>query len=143
MGNLLGGWLLSLGFQRWKLVAFSAMAMGVLGVFIYAEGVPPGLKLVMAAAFTLVGGITPAALLIGVPEHAPSPAQIGTTNGTVVQGLNVGSLLAPPAFAALVSLSGDWSLSGWLFFAAGCLGLTFALALRRVEARMHSYSGTA
>jgi hypothetical protein len=51
----------------------------------------------------------------------------------VVQLLNIGSFVGPPALAVLVAHFGGWSDGRWLLLAAGSIGLLLALGLRATE----------
>ena len=132
-GNLGGGWLLKHGLPRWLLLALVSVTICLIGALIFSSGLGVGYKIILAALFSMIGGIIPAAVLSGAPVHAPSPAQLGVTNGIIVQGSNLGSLLAPPIVAFLVSHLGGWGSASYLLFAAGTLGLLLALAIRRLE----------
>jgi MFS family permease len=81
-------------------------------------------------------GLIPSAVLTGAPVFAPSPSQIGATNGIIVQGANLGSLIGPPAVAAVVAWAGGWSDARWFLFAMAAAGVVLALALGRIERRL-------
>lgn len=127
-GNLLSGWLLQKGASRGLLIAIAAATMGGLSLAIYATGLGAAANLAAAFVYSFVGGLLPAAIMGGAPVHAPSPAQIGTTNGLVLQWGNAGQLAAPPIFAALAS-AGGWSLAAWFTFALGAAGAAFGAAI--------------
>lgn len=135
-GNLLGGWLLQLGIPRWLLIAFGSGALGLLALGIFSADISDAAKLTMAAAFSTIGGFIPSSVLTGVPEHAASPGMVGTTNGMVVQGSNMGSLFAPPLFAFVLTPFGDWAQASWLFVLAGGIGVVLAVLLRHTEQTM-------
>lgn len=134
VGNPIGGWLLRF-VARWALLGLAAATLGVLAVVVFAPGVGIGLKIALAAMFSLVGGFIPAAALTGAPVFAPSPAQIGATNGIIVAGAFLGSLIGPPAVAAVVGWAGGWSDARWFLFAMAAAGVVLALALRGIERR--------
>ncbi|MBM3517394.1 MAG: MFS transporter [Alphaproteobacteria bacterium] len=133
VGNPLGAWLLQRGIERWQLMALTAAALGVMAVAIFDPGVGVIGKIALAAVFSLIGGFIPAAALTGVPVHTPAPAQLGATNGVVVQGANLGSLLGPPAFALVVESLGGFTAAGWMLLVLGVLGVLLALPLRVIE----------
>lgn len=132
-GNLSGGWLLRHGLPRWLLIALVSIILGGIGAVIFSSDLAVGIKIVLAMLFSVIGGIIPAAILSGAPVHAPSPAQIGVTNGIIVQGSNMGSLFGPPLVALLVSSLGGWNNAGWLLLCSGVLGLILALLVRTLE----------
>lgn len=135
-GNWLGGWLLHLGATRWHLPAATCTIMGLCGLGIFAEAMPDEGRIALAVFFSFIAGLLPPALLSGAPLHSPSPDLIATTNGVIVNGANIGSLLGPPAFGAVVAAMGGWQASGLMMAVAGGAGLIFAVLLGGVERRL-------
>jgi hypothetical protein len=131
-GNLGGGWLLQRGASRGLLIAVAAGAMGAMSLVVYATDLAAAWKLAAAGVYSFVGGLLPVSVMGGAPMHAPSTAQVGATNGLILQWGNAGQLVAPPIFAALAS-AGGWSLAAWLTFALGAAGVAFAAAIARHE----------
>ena len=127
-GNLWSGWLLQKGASRGLLVAIASVSMGGLSLVVYATDLGAVAKLAAAFAFSFFGGLLPAAIMGGAPVHAPSPAQIGTTNGLILQLGNAGQLAAPPIFAALAS-AGGWSTAAWFTLAVGLAGAAVGAAI--------------
>ncbi len=134
-GNLTAAWLLHRGAQRWLLIAGASAAMACLAVGALWPGAPDPARYAMCLAFSYIGGMLPAAVLAGAPVHAPRPALIGIANGAIVQGANLGSLMGPPALAALVAVTGGWHGSSWGLGAMGLAGVALAFTLRAVERR--------
>ncbi len=132
LGNLFSGWLLQQGASRGLLIAIAAATMGGLSLVIYATDLGAAAKLAAAFAYSFVGGLLPAAVMSGAPVHAPTPGQIGTTNGLVLQWGNAGQLAAPPIFAALAT-SGGWGVAAWFTFALGVAGVAIGAAIARYE----------
>lgn len=134
-GNLLGTWLMHRGAARWllNLCAFVIMGLSALGVF--SDLLNNTARLAMALAFSGLSGILPPSILSGVPVHAPAPSLVGTTNGVVVQGANIGTFAGPPLLGALVATLGGWQQASWLMPILGCAGIALALSLRAVERR--------
>jgi predicted MFS family arabinose efflux permease len=135
LGNVLGGWLLQRGVLRWQLIAAASLVMGSTSLLVYADGTPDTLRIALAFAFSLFGGLLPASILGGVPVHAPSPALIATTSGLILQCTNVGMLFAPPAFAALAAAYG-WSTAPLMIALSAALGIGCAVWLGRHEERL-------
>jgi predicted MFS family arabinose efflux permease len=135
-GNLGSGVALNRGVPRWAIIAFCSLTLGLLTLGIYDDGLPVGLRLAMAALFSGFGGAIPGAVLSGSAVHSPTPGQVGLTNGVIVQCTNLGSLVGPPAVAAVAAgAGGDFTAARWLTLAAGVAGVGVALALRGVERR--------
>ncbi len=133
-GNLMAGWLLHRGARHWSLITLAAAVMGLCCVGIFSDAVPDGFRYLLCLVFSGFGGMLPTAVLSGAPVFSPSPAQVGTTNGLLVQGSNSGQVIGPPALAAVVQFSGSWEASVWVMVVACALGVATAVfALRPVE----------
>ncbi|WP_416898387.1 MAG: CynX/NimT family MFS transporter [Minwuia sp.] len=139
IGCMGAGPVLRAGAPRWLVIAACSLTLGLLTVWIYDQSLPPVLRLVLAGVFSTVGGLIPGAALSGAAVHSPTPKQVGITNGVIVQCTNFGSLLGPPAVAAVAAAAGgDFTAARWLTLGAGIAGAMFALALRGVERRMQT-----
>lgn len=136
VGAFSAGWILRRGVPRWVLLAVCGFLMGPLGLATFSTGLPEGLAYTAALVLSLVGGLIPAVILASTPDHAPSLAQIGATNGILLHGANFGPLLGPPVFAAVVSGLGGWTAGGIAFLIIGFVSLFLALVIRRIERGM-------
>jgi len=132
-GNLAGGWLLSRGVRRWRLVAFAHLAMASASVAIFSTALPDEARYLACLLFSGLSGVLPASVFGGVPLHAPSSELIATTNGLIVQGANLGQMVGPPILAILVSRLGGWEASPIFIVGASTLGLGCALWLGALE----------
>lgn len=135
VGTTVSAALMHRGLPRWLIIAVVSLGMGLLGTASFAPSLPAFAKIALAMAASGFGGMLPAAVLAGVPAQAREPSEIATVNGVVVQLLNIGSFIGPPALAALVSHFGGWGNGRWLLLAAGLVGLALALGLRATERR--------
>jgi cyanate permease len=135
LGNLIAGWLLHRRFPRWLLMAGSAAAMGFAAVGIFDPDLSDGARYALCLAFSAVGGMPPTALRAAVPSFAPTPAQMGTTNGLLVQGLNLGNVAGPPALAAVVTVAGNWESAVELMIAAAVAMTILSLGIGAIEHR--------
>jgi len=135
-GNWFGGWLLHRGATRWHLPAVACTIMGLCGLGIFSTSMPDTGRIAFALAFSFIAGLLPPTLLAGAPLHSPSPDLVATTNGVIVNGANIGSLLGPPAFGAFVALMGGWQASGLMMAFAGAAGLFISILLGIVERRI-------
>lgn len=133
VGAIAGGWMLGRGVPRWALLGICGVATGPLGLATFALGVPPSLSYAAALGVSLIGGFVPAVVLASAPVHSPSLAQVGATNGILLHGANLGPLLGPPIFAAIVSDFGGWTAGGFFFLIAASVTPVLALAIRRIE----------
>jgi len=133
LGNLLGGALLQRGWARWRLVGGTFVAMGLCALGIYDGGLPDGVRFALVLLLNFVGGIIPASCFAGTPVHAPSPALVGTTNGFMNQGAQLGQTLTPPLVAAVVVWQAGWRAAPWVLVPLLGLGVLLSLALRARE----------
>jgi hypothetical protein len=60
---------------------------------------------------------------------------VGTINGAIVQGANIGSLTGPPAMAIMLAGFGGWAGTYWLMAVCSSLGIGLAVWLGIVERR--------
>ncbi len=134
-GNLACGRLMRRGVPRPLLIAGGLAALAVCAVGIFAPAVPDAARLPLALAFSLIGGLVPAATLAAVADHAPGPDQVSATNGVVMQGSNLGSVAGAPLLAAAVTAFGGWDQAYGMMLACGAAGLVAARLLAREEAR--------
>ncbi|MDP6255701.1 MAG: MFS transporter [Alphaproteobacteria bacterium] len=135
VGNLAASWLLHCGARRWLLLLVAFVVMLLCGAGIFTPDVPEVWKLPLAFAFNLFGGLLPVAVLAGTAAHAPSLAMVGTVNGIVVQGANIGSLIGPPAMAFMIAGFGGWAGSYWLMAVCSVVGVGLAVWLGVIERR--------
>ncbi len=140
-GNLIAGWLLHRRFPRWILMAGSAAAMGLAAVGIFDPDLSDRARYALCLVFSAVGGMPPTAIRAAVPSFAPTAAQVGTTNGLLVQGLNLGNVVGPPALAAVVTAAGNWESGVGLMTAAAAAMTILSLGVGAIEHRQRKAAG--
>ncbi len=133
IGNITGGWLLQRGLPRWQLIVGTSVVMAACVPGIYDPQAANATRYLLALGFSAVGGIIPAVCIAATPVHAPTPQLVGTTNGVVMQGSQVGQLAGPPCLALLVSQFGGWQVAPWLLVLAAAAASATALWIRRLE----------
>ncbi|MDP6476266.1 MAG: MFS transporter [Alphaproteobacteria bacterium] len=134
LGNIGGGMLLMRrGSQRWLLIGASLVVMAATVPLIFSTAVGADAKVPLAIAFSALTGLLPAACLAGAAAHAPSPAQNAMSNGFVIQGATIGSLLGPPIMGALTSSFGSWENFWWVMLIGPAIGLVLVARLRIAE----------
>jgi len=133
LGCLAGAWLLHREVARWKLLAVTFLVVAPCAAGAFSAALSPVFTVALAAIFSAVGGLLPAAVLAGTAAHAPSRDHVATVNGFVVQGSHVGVVAGPPVFAMFVATFGGWE-QGWILMAGlGIAGLAVTAGIRAVE----------
>ena len=132
-GNLLGAWLLQRGATRGGLIAGASLLMGAFGVAAFVSALPDTARYIAVLGLSLVGGIIPAAVLSASHVHARTASEIGSVQSLFVQGSNLGQFVGPPAVAALVAATGEWSMAVVVLGAAAALGSVAGLRVAHHE----------
>ncbi|HEV3009672.1 MAG TPA: MFS transporter, partial [Burkholderiales bacterium] len=135
-GNQLGGLLLKRGVPRWMVMAAGALAMGATALGFFSAALPDALRLSCVMAFSMLGGVIPAAVFSGTTVHARSQQHIGTTNGMVMQASHGAQFAIPILIAWVASRFGGWSASLQVMGALALIGIGAALAVGRFERRL-------
>ena len=133
LGNWLGGVLMRRGVPRWLLMISGTLAMGLSAIGFFPETLPDPIRYILCLFFSFCGGVQPASIAAAAPAHAPSPSQLGTTNGYWLQGSQLGILFGAPAVAAVVTATGGWAAAGPALAVGTVVNVGMALWLRRLE----------
>ena len=134
-GNLVGGWLLQRGLRRPWLIVSAIVIMGLCSAAVYSPSLPFFASYLACLVFSGCGGVLPASVMSAVPVHSPEPRLVGTTNGLIVQGSNLGQVIGPPTLALIVSAAGGWEAAPWFLGSVAVVGVFLALFLARLERR--------
>ncbi|MCC6210524.1 MAG: MFS transporter [Burkholderiales bacterium] len=132
-GNIAGGWLLSRHVRRGPLVIAACALMAACAAGMFGPWLPDGLRYLLCLAFSLCGGVIPAAIFAGLPGYARSSGHLGTANGLVVQSAQAGQFVGPLALAWLASHFGGWGATLWAILGFALGGALCGLALLRIE----------
>ena len=132
-GNWLGSWLIHKGVPRWIIIAFGSSTMGTLSLVIFGDYFSDILRYLMVLVFSFVGSLQPSALISGTTVHAPTPAQLGTTNGLLYQGSQLGQFIGPPAVAIIVTSTGAWDTAGTLLLGLTLINIIITIYIRLLE----------
>ena len=135
-GNLSGGWLLKRGMARWVVITLASAAMALTATCALAAALPDALRLASVLAFSLLGGLIPAAVLGGGPVHARSPQHIATTQGMIMQGAQLGQFFGPLFVALAAQGLGGWSASLGVMLAFAAVAAVAGLVVGRFELRL-------
>lgn len=131
-GNQLGGVLLRLGVARWIVMAAGAAAMGLTGAGLLSSA-PDAVRIACALAFSVLGGVIPAAVFSGTAVHAKSAQHIGTTNGMVTQSSHLSQFVIPILIAWVASRYGGWEASLRVMTTLAVIGVIAGVAVGRFE----------
>jgi predicted MFS family arabinose efflux permease len=135
-GNQLGGLLLRLGMPRWQVMVAGAFAMGATALGFFSGALPDAARLACVLAFSLLGGVIPAAVFSGTTVHARTPQHIGTTNGMVMQSSHAAQFALPILIAWVASRAGNWGASLQVMAVLALIGIGAAAAVGRFERRL-------
>ena len=135
IGNLFAAWLLHRKANRVVLlfVAYIGMACGASLVF--AGEMAGWLRTLAAFQFAILGGFLPASLFASSAVHARVKADVARINGGLVQGSNLGNLIAPPLVAAVVTTYSGWQFGRLPMLAFFLAGVILVTILWRLESR--------
>ncbi len=137
IGNVGGGILMMrTGVTRWVLIGSSFLVIAATVPLVFSSGVGEDAKIPLAIAFSALTGVLPATCLAGAAAHAPSPAQNAMSNGFVIQGATIGSLLGPPVMGALTAGFGSWENFWWVMLIGPAIGMALVAGLRGAERRL-------
>lgn len=87
------------------------------------------LQVLLAAVFSAVGGLIPAALTRYSVTLAPEGGSVPAVLGLTQQIFNIGNFVGPMIIAALAAASGDWSNTWWMTCGLSALGILLLSAL--------------
>ncbi|MEI6723887.1 MAG: MFS transporter [Betaproteobacteria bacterium] len=135
-GNLAGGWALKRGAARWRVIGGASAVMALTATSALASGLPDALRLASVLLFSLVGGMIPAAVLSGGPVHARSPQHIGTAQGMIMQGAQIGQFFGPMLVAMAAQGLGGWSASLGIMLAFSATAAAAGVVVGRYERRL-------
>jgi MFS family permease len=135
-GNLAGGWALKRGAARWRVIGIASAVMALTATCALASGLPDTPRLASVLLFSLVGGMIPAAILSGGPVHARSPQHIGTTQGMIMQGAQIGQFFGPMFVAVAAQGLGGWSASLGIMLAFAATAAAAGVVIGRYERRL-------
>lgn len=136
VGNIGAGRLLHRGVAAPALIAAGFVAMaGASAVAFGGVGLPPALRYAAVLAFSMIGGLIPAALFATALRVAPDERTISTTVGWMQQWSAFGQFAGPPLVAWVAMRVGGWE---WTWVTTGALsmvGLMLAAGLAATARR--------
>lgn len=135
-GNLLGGWLLSRGVPRGRLVIVAAAIAALCEIGMLPSALPGDARFLLVLVFSFFSALMPASIFSGLPVHARSPAHIATGTGMVQQTSNLGQFFGPLAIALIASRYGGWEAALWVMLAFAAVAALCGVALGTIEQRL-------
>ena len=135
-GNWLGGWLLSRGVPRGRLVIAAALIAALCEIGMLPSALPGDARFVLVLVFSFSAALMPASIFAGLPVHARSPAHIATGTGMVQQASNIGQFFGPLVIALIASRFGGWEAALWVMLAFAAVAALCGIALGTIERRV-------
>lgn len=135
-GNWLGGWLLSRGVPRGRLVIAAAVIAALCEIGMLPSALPGDARFVLVLVFSFSAALMPASIFAGLPVHARSPAHIATGTGMVQQASNIGQFFGPLVIALIASRFGGWEAALWVMLAFAAVAALCGIALGTIERRV-------
>ncbi len=127
-GNVVGGVLLQRGAERGAIVCLAGIITALTCLAIFAPGLSDGVRYLACLAFSFGVGILPGSVMSAAHTHAHTPAQIGTVQGMINQGSNLGQFVSPALVTAAVGVGLAWErmlvlllATSGIIFIAGCM----------------------
>jgi MFS family permease len=109
---------------------------------IFLDILPDGARFLACLVYSFMVGVVPATILGSAPFFAPSPRQVGSTYGLIVQGSHLGQFTGPLVVALAVTVTGGWQAGAWVFLACGVGALLFAGLIAREEGQSQNHQGS-
>lgn len=139
-GNILGGMLMQRGVSRGANVSLAGVITALTCMVVFAGGLPDWVRYLGSVAFSFGVGLLPGSIMSASQTHAKNPAQIGTVQGMLMQGSNVGQFVSPLLVTAAVAQAGsaalDWHRMLGLMLATSAAIVVCGQVIRRIERRL-------
>lgn len=134
LGNLAAGVLLQRGASRTRIIAWTSIFMACMTVAMFVLPLTFPVFYGCAFAFSSVGGLVPSCVMGAAPFHTPEPSLLGATNGLLVQGSNLGTVIGPLLMSLIVTHFG-WK---WVPVMTGFSAAFAVLMARNLRLNTHS-----
>lgn len=136
-GNVLGGTLMNRGFSRGTNVVLAGIVTLLTCAVMFTTALPDWLRYLGCLGFSFGVGILPGSVMSAAQTHARNAAQVGTVQGMIVQGSNIGQFASPLLVTAVVSgVAGaalDWGRLSYVVAGAALAIIASGLMIRRIE----------
>jgi len=131
-GVLLGGWLMSHGAKRSRIIVLASGIQALAATGAFLDVFPDWGRFASCLAFSLIGGVIPAAVFSGVAALARSSQHIGTTNGMVMQASPHAQFASPIIVAGIAARLG-WGASLPVMLGFAACAAAGGVAIARIE----------
>ena len=136
-GNVLGGVLMQRGVSRGTNVILAGIVTLLTCVVMFATALPDWARYLGSLGFSFGVGILPGSVMSAAQTHAKNAAQVGTVQGMIVQGSNVGQFASPLLVTAVVAHGAgaalDWGRMFYVVTGAALVIIASGLMIRRIE----------
>ena len=106
VGNIGSSILLNRDIEAKKIIIFSNIFIGVLGIGIFLPFTPNILAILLCFLFSIISGLIPATIVSLAPLSSPDKNLISLCIGLVMQGNYLGLVIGPLAIGLAISFSG-------------------------------------
>ena len=137
-GNLFGGMLMHRGVSRGSNVCIAGIATALTCLVIFSPALPDGLRYFGCVAFSFLVGVLPGSVMSAAQTHAANPAQVGTVQGMINQGSNIGQFVSPVLVTSIVGAALAWNNMLYLLLATSVIIVASGLMLRGIERRIEA-----
>lgn len=133
-GTFGAGVLLQKGIAPFKLLQFSFLSLILCSWVVFSQPywLIFELQYLCAILFSFIGGIIPTTVFANTLRYAPQVNAAASSMGLVLQISACAQFLVPPATAALVSSSHQWSNAAWVTVSLSTLGLLTSYYLFKI-----------
>ncbi len=135
-GNILGGMLMQRGVTRGTNVCAAGVATALTAALIFSPALPDALRYFGCVAFSFAVGVLPGSVMSSAQTHAANPAQVGTIQGMINQGSNIGQFISPLLVTAAVGATLAWNNMLYLLLATSTVIIVSGWMIGRIERRM-------
>ena len=136
-GNVLGGVLMQRGVSRGTNVILAGIVTLLTCVVMFATALPDWARYLGSLGFSFGVGILPGSVMSAAQTHAKNAAHVGTVQGIIVQGSNVGQFASPLLVTAVVAHGAgaalDWGRMFYVVTGAALVIIASGLMIRRIE----------
>ena len=144
-GNILGGILMQRGCSRGTNVCIAGFATALTCLVIFSPALPDWLRYLGCVAFSFSVGVLPGSVMSAAQTHAATAAQVGTIQGMINQGSNMGQFISPLLVTSIVGAALAWNNMLYLLLATSAIivasGLMIRVTERRIDAARLASSG--